>query len=143
MGTRSPDTEYAASPMHASAPAVLAVTEQLSRGEPPVDKPIGLEPRQKGSGLTRLFTRIHTELRARVVDKNRTRCNVFTMAASRFNKLASWIHACRLARKAPLDGQGMHDPYGTLRSEEEWSTSMTATELSPPQGPGDFKDVEL
>ncbi|XP_077561788.1 uncharacterized protein LOC144178121 [Haemaphysalis longicornis] len=141
MGSRSPDSPFEVPPMLASAPAVLAVTEEPSREEPPDDKHVEAEPRQKGSGLTRLITRIHSELRARVVDKNR--CNVFTIAASRFNRLASWIHACRLARKAPLGGHGVHDPYGTLRSEEDWSTSMASAELTTAHGPGDFKDVEL
>ncbi|KAK8768388.1 hypothetical protein V5799_019078 [Amblyomma americanum] len=139
--SQAPDSDYAGT--HVGSAPVLNVGEQLSHGEPPTKKTPGGETNPRGpktSGLFRLFARIQNELRTRCGPKRSGRRGVCAMAVGRFSKLASWIHGLWLARKPSVDGPEIYDLYNTLHSDEEWSTSLTAAEVSL-QGTTIFKDV--
>ncbi|KAH7952873.1 hypothetical protein HPB49_002084 [Dermacentor silvarum] len=118
----------------------------MSRGEPPPKK--GAERGESAtlgstsSGLLRIFSRMHDQLRSRSAVRQSGRRSVYAMALGCINKLASWIHALWLARKAADDGPDVHYYYNALCSDEEWSTSVTAAELSLDDS-GTFKAVPL
>ncbi|KAH7953856.1 hypothetical protein HPB49_013095 [Dermacentor silvarum] len=134
MGTRSPDVKYVELRGRSSSPAVLQQGEQMSRGEPPPKggAPLGESARlaSKSTALLRIIFRTHSPLRSRCVIRKSGRRSVYTIALGCINKLASWIHALWLARKTADDGRDVSDYYNALCSDEEWSTSVTAAELS-------------
>ncbi|KAH7954602.1 hypothetical protein HPB49_020077 [Dermacentor silvarum] len=146
MDNRSPDVKYVELRGRPSSPAVLQPGEKMSRGEPPPEEgaPLGesalLGP--KSTRLLRIFSRIHNQLRSRCAVRQSARRSVYAVALDCINKLASWIHALWLARKAADDGRDVHDYYNALCSDEEWSTSVTAAELSLDDS-GIFKDGQL
>lgn len=124
-------------------PAVIQATvnEGLTQGEPhsSSEKPghahstndgEPLYPEDKRFGLLRLITRLHGQVRARS-KKYCHRCSVCAMAVNRFNRLASWVNALRFARKGKVDGLAAEETYyNALRSDEEWSTSLSPADPS-------------
>ncbi|KAL1432375.1 hypothetical protein MTO96_013136 [Rhipicephalus appendiculatus] len=147
MSDRSPDVKYSNPRGGPPSVAVLEVHEQMSRGDPPPKKGApfakpALLP-SKSTGLLRIFSRMHNELRSRSAVRQSGRRSIYGIALGRINQLASWIHALWIARKSADEETDVQDYYNALASDEEdWSTSVTAAELSL-EDSTTFKDVPL
>ncbi|CAN7992219.1 unnamed protein product [Ixodes hexagonus] len=158
MVYKRPDSPYPTRCRHASDPATLELDDQSqSRGEPtaappkpePDDKSgVARRPEEKRFGLFRLLFQGQGRARGtkNCKDKSANRCSVCAMAMSRVNKVASWMHALKLARKSQVDGQATKEArYSTLLSEE-WPCE-TAAPLAPVDlslsGPEPFQYASL
>ncbi|CAN8001578.1 unnamed protein product [Ixodes pacificus] len=127
VGYRRPDSPYPKQCRQPSGPATLQLSDgDQSQGEPVPEPPKGEQdensppscPEAKSFGLRRLLTRLQGQVRGRSRTKSSSHYGVCAMALSRVNKVASWMHALRLARRSNVDGQAAQEAhYNRLRSD--------------------------